>query len=95
VEQENKNYRDWLEAIAANKDLRGEDLRVLLLLMANATNSRVEISQNEMARRLCVPRTCVTRAINRLFNKGIITKNQFNRNPIVYRFSSEEVSPKY
>lgn len=94
MEQETEKYREWLEAIAANKDLRGEDLRVFLLLLANATHSSVDLTQNEMASRLQLSKTRISRAIKRLFLKGIITKNQLNRNPIVYRFSTQEVEPK-
>ncbi|NJO93164.1 MAG: MarR family transcriptional regulator [Hydrococcus sp. RM1_1_31] len=94
MEQETQKYREWLEAIAANKDLRGEDLRVFLLLLANATHSSIALSQTEMASKLQVSKTRVSRAIKRLFLKGIITKNQFTRNPIVYRFSTQEIEPK-
>jgi predicted transcriptional regulator len=94
VEQETEKYREWLEAIAANKDLRGEDLRVFLLLLANATHSSVALTQTEMASKLQVSKTRVSRAIKRLFLKGIITKNQFLRNPIVYRFSTQKTEPK-
>lgn len=92
MEKDTQNYREWLEAIAANKDLRGEDFRVLLLLMANASYNRILISQSEIASKLQVSKSCVSRALNRLFTRGVITKSQFNTNTINYCFSSQKTN---
>ena len=45
-------YKDWLEAIASNRDLKWLDLRVLLVLLANVQGTNVEISQAAIARKL-------------------------------------------
>ena len=36
--------RDWLEKIASEQNLRGEDFRLLLVLFANAEGEEVEIA---------------------------------------------------
>ena len=82
-------YSDWLEAIANNKDLRGEDFRVLLVLLANCDNSSAEISQSEIANKVGLKRTNVSRAIKRLFSKGIIIKEPNPGKLTRYRFLVE------
>ncbi|NJK50508.1 hypothetical protein HC931_22415, partial [Candidatus Gracilibacteria bacterium] len=47
-----QDYRSWLEAIAANRNLRGEDLRVLLVLLANTNNDCAQITPIEIANQL-------------------------------------------
>ena len=57
--------RDWLEKIASDQNLRGEDFRVLLVLFANAEGKGVEIAQTEIAQKLDFKKPRVARAIGR------------------------------
>lgn len=78
--------RNWLQRIAAQKDLRGEDYRVLLILLARADSQEVQISQSEIAKTLSVKRSQVSRAITRLHSLGLIDKKIIAGKLVGYRF---------
>ena len=83
-------YKDWLEAIALNKELKWIDLRVLLVLLANIQDSNVEISQAEIARKLGVEASHVCRAIKKLIDNRIINKKHIAGKLVGYRFLIED-----
>lgn len=78
--------RNWLQRIAAQKDLRGEDYRVLLILLARADSQEVQVSQSEIAKTLSVKRSQVSRAIARLNSLGLIDKKIIAGKLVGYRF---------
>lgn len=67
----------WLEAIAKNKKLRGEDLRILILLIALTEKGKfieIELSQAEIAKMLNIQASAACRSIKRLVTEKIINK---------------------
>ena len=78
--------RNWLLKIASKKDLRGEDYRVLLVLLAKADSQEVEISQVEIAKTLSVKRSQVSRAIKRLEALELIKKKTIAGKLVGYWF---------
>lgn len=85
-------YTTWLQAIASNKDLSGVDFRVLLTLLANSEGVKVEIRQAEIAQKLNLRKSHVSRAIGNLCNKGIIEKKTVGGKLIGYRIAVTEDS---
>ena len=83
-------FRDWLRKIAKDKGLRGEDYRVLLILLASTESNSVEITQIEIAQSLEIKRTRVSRAIKRLTENGVIKKKLIAGKLVGYRFLIEE-----
>ena len=81
--------KDWIRKVALNKNLRGEDYRVLLFLLSNADEFTVEISQAEIARNLEYKQPRVSRAIKRLSEFKIIKKILISGKLIGYRFLIE------
>ena len=79
--------RNWLLKVASKKDLRGEDYRVLLVLLAKADSQEVQISQVEIARFLSIKRSQVSRAIKRLEALELIEKKTIAGKLVGYRFS--------
>jgi DNA-binding MarR family transcriptional regulator len=79
--------RNWLLEIASKKDLRGEDYRVLLVLLAKADSQEVQISQVEIAKTLSVKRSQVSRAVKRLETLELIEKKTISGKLVGYRFS--------
>ncbi len=80
------NLKDWLTAIASNKNLRGEDYKVMLLLLANVDYIITEISQAEIAQKLDMKLPNVCRAIKRLEKEKIIEKRQIGGKLCGYKF---------
>lgn len=78
--------RDWLENIASNNQLRGEDYRVLLVLLAKADSESVLIAQSEIAEILSIERSRVSRAIKRLTSIGVIDKRYIAGKLVGYSF---------
>ena len=78
--------RDWLEKIASDKNLRGEDYRVLLILLANTKQEEVEIAQTEIAQKLKIKQPRVSRAIGRLTSLEIINKKLIAGKLVGYKF---------
>ena len=78
--------RNWLQKIANQKNLRGEDYRVLLVLLAKADSQEVEISQVEIAKLLSIKGSQVSRAIKRLKSLGLIDKKIVAGKLVGYRF---------
>jgi len=67
----------WLESIAKNQKLRGEDLRILILLIARTEKGEfveIELSQVEIANLLNIKASGVCRSIKRLAEQNIINK---------------------
>ena len=83
-------YKDWLEAIASNRDLKWLDLRVLLVLLANVQGTKVEISQAEIARKLGMENSHVSNCIKKLVENGIIQKKYIAGKFIGYKFLISE-----
>ena len=82
--------KDWIRKVALNKNLRGEDYRVLLFLLSNADEFTVEISQAEIARSLEYKQPRVSRALRRLDEFKIIKKIFIAGKLVGYRFLIEE-----
>ena len=78
--------KNWLQSIACSKNLRGEDYKVLLILLAKADSQSVEISQTEIADLLKIKRSRVSRAITRLVSNGAIEKKLVAGKLVGYRF---------
>ena len=78
---------NWLDSVAADKDLSGEDFRVLLTLLASSEGSRAEISQTEIAQKLGISRSHVSRAIANLCRKGFISKKKVGGRLVGYSFA--------
>lgn len=85
-------HTTWLEAIASNKDLKGADFRVLLTLLANSEGLKAEIRQTEIAQKLGLKASHVSRAIGNLCNKGIIEKKVVGGKLVGYRFAETDDS---
>lgn len=69
------SWEKGLLTIAGDRDVTGEMLRVLLVLLAKVeVGSSTLITQAEIARILGMKRQNVSKAINRLVAKGIISK---------------------
>ncbi len=76
--------KDWLNALAHNRNLTGEDFRVMLFLMANVNYTVAEISQAEIARELELKPQNVSRAVKKLeANKVLVRAKKAGR---VYAF---------
>ena len=78
--------RNWLQKIACEKKLRGEDYRILLILLAKADNQEIQISQVEIAKSLFIKRSQVSRAIKRLEALELIEKKIIADKLVGYRF---------
>lgn len=77
---------EWLLRIAGDREFRGEDLRVLLVLMAHADIDTARVTQGEIARILGLKEPNVSRAIRKLVRKGIVTKVKETGKIVGYRF---------
>ena len=82
--------RNWLETVASNKELSGEDFRVLLTLLANAEGLSVEIPQTEIAQKLDLQTPHVSRAIKNLCSNGFIEKKKIAGKLVGYHFVVDE-----
>ena len=82
--------KDWLEAIAVNRELKWIDLRVLLVLLANVKDSSIEISQASIAQKLGVEASNVSRSIKKLKENRIIDQKLIAGKLVGYRFLIEE-----
>ena len=68
-------FQDSLIRIATDKDMTGETLKVMLLLMGNLDfENYIHIKQVELAKELEMQASHVSRAMKLLTNKGIILK---------------------
>lgn len=76
---------EWLLRIARDRELRGEDLRVLLVLMAHADIDTARVTQGEIARILGLRESNVSRAIRKLCARDIIEKRTQAGKLIGYR----------
>jgi len=82
------NFAKWLNRIAGNKEIKGNDLRVFLVLLGAADSYRnSEISQVEIAKILNVLPQQVNRSIQNLEKNGVIKRLQINR--LTYGFKLE------
>ena len=79
-------FTDWLETVASSKQLSGEDFRVLLTLLANAEGFTVEIPQTEIAQKLDLQATHVSRSIKNLCLNGFIKKKKIGGKLVGYHF---------
>ena len=68
-------FQDSLEIIATDKDITGETLRVLMILMSSLEfDNYITIKQVAIAEKLKMQKTHVSRAIKLLVDKSIILK---------------------
>ena len=82
--------KNWIRKIALDKSLRGEDSRVLLLLLSEAEGTTVEISQAEIAQNLKYQQPRVCRALKNLTTNKIIAKKWVGGKLVGYRFLISE-----
>lgn len=84
-------HKNCLEEIASNRELKGRDLRVLLLLLAHIQEgTTTEISQVEMAKTLGVESSAVCNAIKKLCDNKIINKKYIAGKLVGYQLILEE-----
>jgi predicted transcriptional regulator len=68
-------FQDSLEIIAADKDMTGQTLKVMLLLMGNLEfENYISIKQVAIAKKLEMDKSVVSKAMRLLVDKGIILK---------------------
>lgn len=68
-------FQDSLEIIATDKDLTGQTLKVMLLLMGNLEfENYIKVRQTDVAKKLEMHKTDVSKAMRVLVGKGIILK---------------------
>lgn len=84
--------RNLLEAIATDRNLTRNDIRVLLTLLANTQGFSAEIPQTEIAQKLGMKTSHVSRAIGNLCSKGFISKKRIGGKLVGYRFAVAEDS---
>ncbi len=82
--------KNWFRKIALNKNLRGEDYRVLLFLLSNTDSETIEISQSLIAKNLEFKQSRVSRALKNLSEQKIISKIIIAEKLIGYRFLISE-----
>ena len=82
--------KNWFKKAAVNKNLRGEDFRVLLFLISKADGETIAISQSQIARSLGFNQSRVSRAIKNLSSQKIIAKIIIADKLIGYRFLVED-----
>lgn len=78
---------EWLLRIAKDREIRGEDLRVLLVLMAHADINTARVTQGEIARIVELTESNVSRSIRNLVKKEIVSKEISCGKVTGYRFS--------
>ncbi len=83
-------YKDWLENIASNRELKWLALRVLLMLLASIQGATAEISLAAIARKLGMESSHVSSSIKKLVENGIIKKKYTAGKLVGYRFLIEE-----
>ncbi|MDJ0633712.1 MAG: hypothetical protein QNJ34_11045 [Xenococcaceae cyanobacterium MO_188.B29] len=82
--------KNWIRKVALTQNLRGEDYRVLLLLLSEADGTTVEISQAEIAKHLNYQQPRVCRSLKNLTTNKIITKKWIGGKLVGYRFLISE-----
>ena len=83
-------YKDWLESLAANRELKWTDLRVLLILLANiSSDTTAEVAQTEITRQLGIKPPNVSRSLKKLRDLGIISKKERGGKLVGYQFRIE------
>ena len=80
----------WLEDIANNLELKGQDLRVLLVLIANIDYLNVDISQVEIGKKLKIKKQSVNKSIQKLQKLGLIEKRFLSGKLVGYTFVPDE-----
>ena len=80
----------WLEDIANNRELKGQDLRVLLVLIANIDYLNVDISQVEIGKKLKIKKQSVNKSIQKLQKLGLIEKRFLSGKLVGYTFTPKE-----
>jgi len=77
----------YIDDIAANRNLSGEDLRVFLVLLSRLKDDsfEVQLSQAQIAQKLGKNRQNTSRAINKLVQEKIIRKHYLGNKLIGYK----------
>jgi len=66
-------FQDFIEELSKDREIKGEDYRVLLFLLGNMDfENWIQVTQESIAKELGMERTNVTKAIKKLSKKGII-----------------------
>ena len=89
------DWRQWFKQIASDKELTSETLRVLLVIIATLDDSFAQISQVEIAKEIGIKREQAARAIRRLVQKGIITKELRGGKLVGYRIVDTYTKEKF
>ena len=78
------NY--WLSSIAQNKNLRGEDLRIIFFLLSTIEDGspKAHISASQIAQALKIKRSNVYRSLSRLIKQQVISQIIFNQKIVGY-----------
>ena len=83
-------YKDWIEAIAMNRELKWTDLRVFIILLANIEQDvTAEIAQAEIGAKLGIETSNVSRSIKKLTQVGAIEKKMQMGKLVGYKFTIE------
>jgi predicted transcriptional regulator len=68
-------WRDYLRAIACDRTLRGEDLRVLLLILSYVEDGvQIPLTPKDISKILGKSPDSISRAVRRLVERGAIAK---------------------
>ena len=83
-------YKDWLEAVVINRELKWTDLRVFIILLANIERDvTASITQAEIASKLGIKTSNVSRSISKLTLLGAIEKKMQTGKLVGYKFTVE------
>lgn len=84
------NSQEALEFLATDKDLKGETLRVLLLLCSRLDfENWIQITQKEIAEKLELDKTQVSRSIAKLLKKEILLRGPKLSQSFAYRLNPD------
>jgi DNA-binding MarR family transcriptional regulator len=84
-------FQEAFEALATDKDLNGQTMKVLMFLMARLSfENYIGLEQKEIAEKLCIHKSDISHAIKALVGKGILEKG-----PKLGRSSTYKLNPYY
>ncbi|WP_456325955.1 helix-turn-helix transcriptional regulator [Desulfonauticus submarinus] len=96
-------FQDFIIELSKDKDIKGEDFRVLLYLLANMDfENWIQVTQETISKELQMKKTNISRALKKLKDKNIIEVakrgriNIYRLNPdIVWKGSYKELQNYY
>jgi predicted transcriptional regulator len=84
------NSQEALEMLASDKELTGETLRVLLFLLSRLDfENWIQIAQIEIAEKLDIRKSQISRSIKLLTNKGILLEGPKAGRSFAYRLNPD------